>query len=144
MGNQLLIGLATGTMLLTSTVLKAEITINDIDKLVNDIKQERSGLTNEEIKTAVDPFVYYKNGEKPILKTSNVSSVQKKKLRFILTAIVDKRVKINNKWYSLHDTVNGYKINNIGDDYVLLSRNATKVRVFIKRPHSKKINFIVK
>jgi len=59
MGNQLLTMKKMGVVaLLAVTALNAEITINDIDKLVNDIKEERVGLKSEDIKGAKDPFIY--------------------------------------------------------------------------------------
>ncbi|WP_457597199.1 hypothetical protein [Hydrogenimonas sp.] len=121
----------------------AEITINDIDKLVNDIKEERIGLSKAEIETAKDPFVYFRNGKKPLyVKSGAIKS--KPKVRFVLSAIINDRTKINGRWYGLHGKVHGYRIDKIGPNYVLLTRNGTQVRVFLQKPRSKKIKMIVK
>jgi len=61
-----------------------------------------------------------------------------------LTAIINDRVKINNRWYILNSKINGYKITKVGDNYVLLARNNKQVRVFLKRPKSKKIKLLAK
>ncbi|WP_201353103.1 hypothetical protein [Hydrogenimonas urashimensis] len=131
---------STAVALLTATVLNAEITINDIDKLVNDIKEERIGLEKKEVATAKDPFIY--PGGRYIM-SKNVKK-RKKRYHFNLTAIINDRVKINRKWYGLNAKVNGYKISKIGEDNVLLVRNNKQVRVFLKRPKSKKIKLLAK
>jgi hypothetical protein len=138
MGNQLLKG--AGIILVGVTLMHAEITINDIDKLVNDIKQERIGLTAKEIESAKDPFIYLGGKYSRVLGTGK----KKRRYKFTLTAIINDRVKLNRKWYALGSTINGYKISKVGKNYVLLTRNNEKVRVFMKHKKSKKIKLLVK
>jgi len=138
MGNQLLKG--AGVLLCGMTLLHAEITINDIDKLVNDIKQERIGLTPKEIATAKDPFIYLGGKYSSVLRNKG----EKKRYRFVLSAIINDRVKLNNKWYSLGNTVHGFKISKVGKNYVILARKNEQVRIFMKRPKSNKIKLFVK
>lgn len=129
-------------LLLTSAVfLHAEITINDIDKLVNDIKQERIGLKKSDIVSAKDPFIYPEGKAGIPLKTGKKST---KRIRFTLTAIINDRVKLNNKWYSLNSKIYGYKITKIEGNSVLLAKNSKHVRVYLKRPKSKKIKLLAK
>lgn len=140
MGNQLLIK-SVGAALLTTVAFSAEITINDIDKLVNDIKEERIGLKQKEIVMAKDPFVYL-HGK--YVKPQHGKKTKKKRYHFSLTAIFNDRVKINNRWYKMNTTVKGYKITEIGENFVVLSRNDNQLRVFLKRPKSKKIKLLAK
>ena len=137
MGNQLLKG--AGIVLLGATLSYAEITINDIDKLVNDIKQERIGLTAKEIDTAKDPFIYTGGKYGSVLRKE-----KKVRYKFYLTAIINDRVKINRKWYSLGSRVGGFRISKVGRNYVLLTRNNETVRVFMKKRNNKKIKLFVK
>ncbi len=140
MGNQLLIKTA-ALALATTALLHGDITINDIDKLVNDIKQERIGLKEKEILTAKDPFIYPNGKMGRVLRTSEV---KKRRYRFVLSAIVNDRVKINRKWYSLNSKIHGYRVSRVGRDHVLLTRNNERIRVFLKRAKSKKIKLFVK
>ena len=140
MGNQLLMKGA-GIVLIGATLLHAEITINDIDKLVNDIKQERIGLTDKEIAKAKDPFIYVNGKYARVLKAKRP---KKRHYRFELTAIINDRVKINRKWYGLNSKVRGFTVSEVGKDYVLLARKNEHVRVFLKRKKSKKIKLLVK
>ena len=129
------------TALLAVTALHAEITINDIDKLVTDIKEERVGLRIDEIQNAKDPFIYPRG--KFVKPVQNVQT-GKKRYRFVLTAIINDRVKINNRWYGLNSKVNGYKITKVGENYAQLVYKNKQVRVFLKRPKSKKIKLLAK
>ncbi len=140
MGNKLLI--KAGILIFTATaILATDITINDIDKLVNDIKQERVGLKEKDILSAKDPFIY------PGGKTRHIfysAKSRKKRYRFVLSAIVNDHVKINRRWYSLNSKINGFRVSEVGRDYVLLSRNNERIRIYLKRPKSKKIKLLVK
>ncbi|MCF6200609.1 MAG: hypothetical protein L3J42_00530 [Hydrogenimonas sp.] len=130
-------------MALSSVVLLyGEITISDIDRLVNDIKMEREGLKEVEIQKAKDPFIYPNGKYRKVLQSA--ASKSKRKYRFYLTAIINDSVKINNRWYRLNSKINGYKVSKVGKNYVLLTKNSERVRVFLKHPKSKKIKLIVK
>ena len=119
----------------------ADITINDIDKLVNDIKEERIGLKEKEIQTAKDPFIY-PNGK--LGRVLHSGKAKKRKYRFFLSAIINDRVKINSKWYKLNSKIHGYRVSKVEKDHVLLTRNSERIRVFLKRSKSKKIKLFVK
>ena len=140
MGNQLLMKSA-GIALFAATMLHAEITINDIDKLVSDIKQERIGLTKDAIAKAKDPFIYLNGKYSKVLRGNRT---RKRHYRFVLTAIVNDHIKINRRWYGLHSKINGFTISKVGRNYVLLSRNDEKIRLFLKQRKSKKIKLLVK
>ncbi|WP_353662489.1 hypothetical protein [Hydrogenimonas sp. SS33] len=139
MGNQLLIK-SVGIVALGLTLAHAEITINDIDKLVNDIKQERIGLTKQDIAKAKDPFIYLGGKYSRVLAGKS----KKRHYRFTLTAIINDRVKLNRKWYSLNQTIHGYKISKVGKNYALLTRGNEKVRVYMRHKKSKNIKLFVK
>ncbi|BBG65686.1 hypothetical protein NNO_0983 [Hydrogenimonas sp.] len=129
-------------VLATASLLGAGITINDIDKLVNDIKQERVGLKDSEIRTAKDPFVYSNGKMGRVLQTDK--SVKKRHYRFFLSAIINDRAKINGRWYRLNSRIGGFRISGVGKDYVLLTRKNERIRIFLNRSKSKKIKLLVK
>ncbi|WP_456323072.1 hypothetical protein [Hydrogenimonas sp.] len=141
MGNQLLMK-NVGIALFSATLLHAQITISDIDKLVTDIKQERIGLSSKEIAAAKDPFIYLNGKYSKVL--TNIRSGSKKRHHFILSAIVNDHVKINRRWYRLNSKVNGFTIRKVGRNYVLLTRGNEKIRLFLKRRKSKNIKLLVK
>ena len=140
MGNKLLIK-SSVIIFSTAALLSAEITINDIDKLVNDIKQERIGLKDSEIRSAKDPFIY-PNGK--LGRIIRPSKTVKKHYRFVLSAVINDRVKINGRWYGLNSKINGFRLSRVGKDHVLLTRKNERIRVFLKRSKSKKIKLFAK
>ncbi|GEM_PF-1210012 len=142
MGNKLLIKRV--ALLLSITALSyADITINDIDKLVNDIKMERVGLKDQEIQTAKDPFIYPNGVFKRVFYGSDTTK-KKRRYRFVLSAIVNDHVKINNRWYKLNSKIKGFKVSRVGKDNVLLTRNNERIRLFLKHSKYKKIKLLVK
>ncbi len=140
MGNKLLIK-ASVIIFSTAALLSAEITINDIDKLVNDIKQERIGLKEKEIRSAKDPFIYPNGKLGRIIRSSKTV---KKRYRFVLSAVINDRVKINGRWYKLNSKINGFRLSRVSKDHVLLTRKNERIRIFLKRSKSKKIKLFVK
>jgi hypothetical protein len=147
MGNQLL-KKSMGIILLTVSMLHAkELTIDDINKLVNDIKQERIGLMPEEIKQAKDPFKYFKTikrgPHRVVKKHSKPQSTHHR--HYHLMAILNDRAKINHKWYRLHSRVDGgYIVSKIGKNYVELSQKNRHIRLFLKQRKNKNIKLLVK
>ena len=131
-------------LLVGAVTLSAEITINDIDKLVNDIKQERVGLTKREIMTAKDPFIYYKKGKLGRVLQFHQNSRRVKHYRFYITAIINDRAKINGRWYKVGNKVQGFRITNIDRNYIILSKNNSRMKVFMTRKNHKKIKLSVK
>jgi len=142
MGNQLLIK-SMGIVLFSISIIHAkEVTIDDINKLVNDIKQERVGLMPEEVNRAKDPFKYTNQKSHHVIQKHY--QPQSKHHYYRLMAILNDRVKINHKWYHLHGKVNGYTISKIGKNYVVLSRKNKHIRLFLKQRKNKKIQLLVK
>ena len=147
MGNQLLKKLLLALIVSGGTMLCAETTIKQIDRLVQDIKEERVGLTPEQIKKAKDPFIYFgKTGSKLFVPTARPTTVKvgKKRYRFTLTAIVNDRVKLNRRWYHIGDKIYGFKIMRVANGSVYLQRGRESIRIFMHRRPNKKIKLFIK
>lgn len=147
MGNQLLKKLLLTLMVSGGTMLCAETTIKEIDRLVQDIKEERVGLTPQQIKTAKDPFIYFGvKGFKGFVPTARPTTVKvgKRRYHFILSAIVNDRVKINRHWYRVGDKIYGFKIVRVANGSVYLQRGRESIRIFMHRRPNKKIKLFIK
>jgi hypothetical protein len=134
MGHQLLTILIAAA--LWQSVAWSRSAVEEIDRLVAQIKAPRVGLENRQIQTAKDPFIYMKEG-KPMIKRPTLR--RPKGVKFYLSAIVDKRIKINGKWYGLGQKVQGYAIAAIIGDSVVLKKRRKTIRVFMLKTRSKKI-----
>ncbi|NPA28833.1 MAG: hypothetical protein GXO33_01450 [Epsilonproteobacteria bacterium] len=137
MGNQLLIKVAlaaTGTALL----LYAQSPLEKIDRLINQIKQPRKGLTHKEILASFDPFVHSDNN-----KTISVKKpAPKPRRKFTLTAVFNDRVKLNGKWYKQGDRLYGYIIAKVTPDAVTLKRGRETVHVSMRARKKSNIKLI--
>lgn len=139
MGNQLLMRWL--IILWIGAISAAAVTIDEIDKLVNDIKQERVGLQDKQITGAKDPFIYSKNRKSYGARGKAGGT---KKIYYRLNAIFNDEAKINGKWYRLNHRVGHYTLKSIGNDYVVLNRLNRNLRIYLKKAKSKKIKLTVK
>jgi len=111
-----------------------------IDKLVREIKKERTGLNEKELKNIKNPFVcYIKNSSKKEKKSFLVKSSQIKNRDFRLNAIINNKAKINNKWYKIGSNIDNYKIVLLNNQCIKLKNGNDIIKICIK--NRKKILF---
>ena len=139
MGHQLL-RIKVLAFIVISTALYAQTPVEKIDLLIGKIKEPRHGLSKSEIATSFDPFVYIKEDKKIVIKKPQ----PKPKKRFVLTAVINNRVKLNGKWYGTGDIVEGYKIVEVQPNTVKLSHNGTITTVTMPKSGNKHIKLIQK
>ncbi len=110
-----------------------------IDNLVNKIKEKRQGLSPIVITNTPNPFIDEKTLKKEVKK---VSTFKQKRLVLRLYAILDKRAKINGRWYRIGSKLYGYRL--VKTDplkgYVVLLRKNRVLRLFVQ--HKRKKRFI--
>lgn len=114
-----------------------------VDKQVDAIKPTRLGVSDKSIMQLKDPFVFLEKNMTPKdpLDTPQLSVVpnnstdtnassgtsshimQKAINGFRLSAIINNAVLINETWYKLNDTINGYRITSIGKSDVVLKND---------------------
>lgn len=100
----------------------------EIDKKFSELVEIRDTIEYSEIVRTNDPF--YKDK----IKSDEV-------ITFTLHAIVDKRVKINQKWYGLNDVIAaGYRVVSINKERVGLSNSINYIELNLKDNQYVKIN----
>ena len=113
---------------------QAEITIAQIEEMVKKIQLKRPGVDLNTLKHTQDPFVKMLQ-ENNATNTAPTPKVEEK--RFALHAILNARAFINDKWYKLGDTIQGFTIKGIGTESVILqSGNLTKTLLLHQRQKS--------
>ncbi|MBZ7993159.1 hypothetical protein AVBRAN9333_05540 [Campylobacter sp. RM9333] len=96
------------------------MTRTELDNKFNELVQVRNTIDYLEITKINDPF--YKDK----IKSDEV-------ITFTLYAIVDKRVKINQKWYGLNEIITaGYRVVSINNERVGLSNSINYVELNLK------------
>jgi len=117
--------------------LSADLSVQQIQKMVNKIHKPREGIKLETLKNTKDPFVRFK-------KEDNVSAIvvpvaKKAEAKLILHAIVNGKAYINDNWININDNILGYQLKFIGNRGVVLRNENHIKKLFLRK---KKDSFI--
>jgi hypothetical protein len=125
------------TALLCGSALQANLSIKQIEMMVNKIHEKRVGVSLDILDTTKEPFA--KREEKTSPNTF-VTLPENDSVKLSLHAIMNGKAYINDGWKRLDDTVMGYKLKYIGKRGVVLrnGNNIKKLFLYNKR----KDNFI--
>ena len=111
--------------------------LSKFDDIFIQIGKRREGISHTAVNHIKDPFVY-KREIKNIVKTKNGKKViAPKKIVLKLLAIINNKVKINGKWYSLHQKVGSYRLVRIEKGAVLLRQGREKIKLFLRKRDAK-------
>ena len=123
-------------LLLPFTVfLNADLSVEQIQKMVVSIHEKREGVKLETLDTTVSPFVRLEaesNG-------TTFSTPVKEEEKLALHAIVNGKAYLNDSWYNLNDTIMGYTLKFVGKSGVVLRDGNHIKKLFL---HEKRDNFI--
>ena len=126
-----------------------------VDEQVEAIKPPRTGMKNRELSRLKDPFIFLKKNKTGVSKSkstakastpnriatsSGMKRVVKKKKTLSVTMLLNSSAMINEKWYRVGDTVNGYKVTKIDATSVLLTKKSKKL-LLSTNSKSKNLNF---
>ena len=132
------------SVLLSSLMFGAD-ELGWVDTQIEAIKPPRKGMTNSELANAKSPFIFLKKNKtesdkkasskapsksKKVVTTTDKSGkvVSKKTSKnLVLSAVINKSVLINDKWYKLNDSVYGYKLSSISRTTVVLTKGKKKL-----------------
>jgi hypothetical protein len=110
-------------------VVYAEISLQEIDSMIDKIKKPRDGILLEALAKTPDPFK-----EAVIIENNSTKSIVKKQERdFSLNAIMNNKAFINGRWQKKDDNVSDYKVIFIGNKGVVLSRERDIVKLFLQK-----------
>jgi hypothetical protein len=106
-----------------------------VDEQIEAIKPPREGVSEIEIASLKDPFIFLKKADTknnviaaaPAVFTSDTTDLPKVKVlpqkkKFILDAIINKSALINGKWYTISDKIDDYTVSKIGTTSITLSK----------------------
>ncbi len=109
--------------------------ITEYDNLFSQISQKRVGVSNDEISMVKNPFIMT---NKIILKDTNTTVA---KIKYILEGTLNKKAKINGKWYTINDKIDGYKLVVVKRNSVIIKNEHLKKELFIRKNNVSKIKF---
>jgi len=127
---------------LLCTLLSAD-ELQWVDKQINSILQPRDGLTKKELQTVKNPFIDTKKVTLYTPKKSTHHRLTKKVYKslqkttvatthFQLNAIMNTKALINGMWYSVGNSLQGYKIISINSTDVTLTNGKKIVKLSTK------------
>ncbi len=112
-------------LLLTVWVM-ADLSVAQIQTMVNKIHEKRSGVALETLKDTKEPFVRLEE-ENNITTYVIPVKVNDAEVKLVLHAIVNNRAYINDKWQKVDDKIFGYTLGFVGKRGVVL-RNENHIR----------------
>ncbi|EAK0829513.1 hypothetical protein CFT13S00388_00800 [Campylobacter fetus subsp. testudinum] len=115
-------------ILISYTLSADEATINKYMDITKNISQSRQTLSPSELKDIKDPFV----SQKKIDQDTNETAQDP----YVLYAIVQNKVKINQSWYGIKDTIDIYTISHIQKDSVILQNQTQTIKLNLKKGSS--------
>jgi len=114
--------------------VNADLTVKQIQEMVNKIHQQREGVKLETLDTTEEPFIRLEvNG------TYVVPIKEFTEAKMILHAIVNGRAFVNDAWMNLGDNILGYQLMFIGKRGIVLRNENHIKKLFLRK---KKDNFI--
>lgn len=129
------------SILLTGTLFSGSLSAIEIANMVAKIKEERVGISLQELESTANPFILYipKKKEPKEVKEEVIKEQPSEEL-YTLKSILNKAAFINTKWYKKGDTIGHYTVGYISAASVVLksaSGNKTlnlkkKKKTFIK------------
>jgi len=119
--------------LLTMTIiLHADLSVKQIEEMVNKIHQEREGVKLETLEDTKEPFVRLQ--EENNISTFVIPTVEKaKEAKLILHAIVNGKAFINDSWKKTGDSILGYELKYIGKQGVVLRNENHIKKLFLRK-----------
>jgi len=125
--------------LLTLTMfLNADLSVEQIQKMVNKIHEKRVGVELETLVTTKEPFVRLQNENN--VSTFVIPVVKSTDAKLELHAIVNGKAYINDSWLKVDENILGYQLKYIGNRGVVLRNENHIKKLFL----SKKKNSFIK
>ncbi len=124
--------------ILLSIFINAEISVKQIEHMVEKIHMKREGIKLTTLNSTKEPFIRLK-------KVNNVTVYVvpvKKKFKGVklhLDALINGKAYVNKKWLKIDDTIMGYKLKYIGKRGVVLRHKNDIRKLFL---YKKRDNYI--
>ena len=142
------------TIIITLSILLSTSLLSDelswVDEQVQAIKPSRTGMKSNNVSKLKDPFIFLrKNRGEDEIKTvatkkatdtkpsATTAKVQDKKVNSVnkilsLGVIMNNSAMISGDWYKIGDLINGYKVSEVTNNSVLLTKNKKELLLSTK------------
>ena len=121
-----------------SIFLYADLSVNQIQEMVNKIHEKREGVDLGTLDNTKEPFVRLKSDNNSSTFVIPTEKLQEE-AKLVLHAVVNGKAYINDAWVSVNDKIFGYTLKFIGDRGVVLRNENHIKKLFLRK---KKASFI--
>lgn len=120
------------------TLLATSLSHQEINKMVQKIKEERVGIDLATLENTPNPFLIIKEEvQKKIEKKVKRQQVVKNVVAHSLVAILNHAAFIDGKWYKVGDKLGSYILTTMDRDRVTLKNNSDKKELIIPKREKK-------
>lgn len=119
--------------------ISLEQEVKEYDQIFSKIANKRVGIDAKSINEINNPFVV-----QSFEQNKNDSYTPVQELEYALEAIVDRKVKINGKWYWINERIESFKITKITQKSVVLANELEQKELFIKTNDRSNIEILSK
>lgn len=126
-------------IVLLSLGLQADLSVKQIQSMVNKIHQKRDGISLDTLATTKEPFVRLQTENN--VTTFVIPTVEKSDVKLVLHAIMNGKAYINNSWMKVDEIVLGYKLKAIGNIGVVLRNENHIKKLYLRKERESLIKF---
>jgi hypothetical protein len=119
-----------GALLLCVPIF-AELTVEKIDQMVEQIQGKRSSKVDIQFDKVASPFAVVVQDD---VNATPVMKMVEEQVTFRLSAIINDRAKIDSQWVKVGDVIQGYKVDSIEENRVVLKKSNRTVELFLPNP----------
>jgi len=112
--------------------LFAELTVDKIDQMVTQIQGKRNSKVKIQFEKVASPFATVVHED---AKAAPVMKMVEQQVSFKLSAIINDRAKVNNEWVKVGDVIQGYTVESIEENRVVLKKSNRTVELFLPDPN---------
>jgi hypothetical protein len=109
--------------------LYADLSIGQMETMVEKIKAKRAGAQIEKNPHFTSPFVMIQKDE----NRSVIEDPKSNAVTFTLGAIINNKAFLNKKWLEIGDRIEGYELTEIKDNSITLIQEERTIQVFLKK-----------
>jgi len=118
-------------LLMLTIFLNADLSVKQIQEMVNNIHEKRVGVKLETLVDTKEPFVRLQ--EENNISTFVIPVLENNEAKLELHAIVNGKAYINDSWLKVDDNILGYQLKYIGDKGVVLRNENHIKKLFLRK-----------
>jgi hypothetical protein len=123
-------------LVLISFPLMAELSMQRIDKMVSQIQGKRVSRVKVDFQKIASPFAVMVQQD---VNATPILVKPERQVELNLSAIVNDRACINGRWLGVGETIEGYRVEKVEENHVVLRKGKRTMELFLPNPDHNKL-----